>query len=95
MSGQSIDDALNRLKHFTVKTRGWGDGTVISYVVVKETEYLRLRNLGAKESGSYVAEFFVNAAMSKEAALALAVKVALSVDAAESARQESLMSIVI
>lgn len=95
MSGQSIDDALNRLKHFTVKNRGWSDGTVLSYVVIKESEYLRLKNLGGNEKNSYVAEFFVNSTMTKDEALVLAVKIAVNLDIAETARQESLLSVVI
>lgn len=95
MSGQSIDDALNRLKHFTVRNRKWGDGMIHSYVVIKESEYFRLKNLDGNEKNSYVAEFFVNSTMTKDEALVLAVKIAMNLDIAETARQESLLSVVI
>lgn len=95
MPTQTVDDVINNLKYYSVRTRGWGDGTVLSHVVIKDAEYNRLKNLDGNEKNSYVAEFFVNGVSSKNEALILAVKVAKSLDDAETQRIEALNSIVI
>jgi hypothetical protein len=78
------------LNYYTIKERS-SMGRTHSYVVVKQSEFARLKGIDEHTNRAHIAEFFINAVSSDEEAMFLATRLAFFLEDAELDRRTTLL----